>query len=132
MIRRLFRRARPLAGAGTAPRLVRLPTGDLFAPALDALAEVYASDPETAGAVLRQHAAAALALDLCAVDEDAAEWQRAMAAERADATRGALLRLAGKPARLDLLMTPDAADTLAANLTHAAAAARRHPNGETA
>jgi hypothetical protein len=133
VIRRLFRRARPRTGAGTAPaRLVTLPVHDVLAPALDALAEVYAADPATVGAVLRRHAAAALALDLCAVDDAAAEWQRAMAAEQAAATRAALLRLAGQPARLDLLMSPDAADALAADLTRTAAEARRHPNGETA
>lgn len=131
MIRRLFRRARPNSGVGTAPgRLVCLPTHDLLAPALDAIAEVYAADPETVGGVLRTHAACVLDLDLCAVAEDAPDWERAVAAEGADATRAALLRLAGRPPRLDLLMTPAAADQLAADLTHAADLARRQMNGD--
>lgn len=131
MIRRLFRRARPSTGVGTAPRLVCLPVHDLLAPALDGLAAVYAADPDTVGAVLRQHASRVLDADLCAVDEDAAGWQRAVCAEQAQATRAALLGLAGHPARLDLLMTPAAAEQLAADLTHAATLARR-TNGDTA
>lgn len=108
MIRRWLRRARPRSGAGTpARRLVVLPLSVILGPALDALAECYRADPATVGAVLRAHADAVLTLDLAVVADAAEDWQRAVATERADATRTALLTL-----------------TLPA-------ATRRDPNGDT-
>ncbi|MEU8805019.1 hypothetical protein [Streptomyces anthocyanicus] len=108
-----------LTADGTA---VRLPIRDFItAPLLDALAVAYAEDPEQLGRLLTQHAARVIALDLAAVDTDAAEYERAIRAAEADGTRDALLEELPIEQQLDPQYGPDAAIALAARITQHAA-----------
>lgn len=106
---------------------VRLPIGHLLNPVLDDLALAYAADPETVGRLLARHAAAVLDLDLAVVSETAADWEREVSAERAAATRGALLTESmTAQGHLNLDLTPDDADRLAHDLTRCAAVVRQN------
>ncbi|MBZ6258162.1 hypothetical protein KVH22_21840 [Streptomyces olivaceus] len=108
-----------LTADGTA---VRLPIRDaITAPLLDALAVAYAEDPQQLGPLLIRHAARVIALDLAAVDEDAAEYERAIRAAEADGTRDALLDELPVEQQMDPQYGPDAAIALATRITQHAA-----------
>ncbi|MGW0134861.1 hypothetical protein [Streptomyces sp. NPDC003299] len=100
---------------------VRLPLAQHAAPLLDELAIAYANDPGTVGTLLLAHAAAVLCLDHAAVSDDATDYERAIRAAEADATREALLDDCPAAATLDPLLTPDEAITLGTRLTRRAA-----------
>lgn len=108
------------------PGYVRLAIGEHLNPVIDELAVSYAADPVAVGRLLRGLADAVITLDAAVVDPHAADWQRAMAAEAVDAVRGALLgeSLTAEGA-MDMDLTPDQAERLAADLTREAAAQRR-------
>ncbi|MFK0069720.1 hypothetical protein [Streptomyces sp. NPDC091046] len=108
-----------LTADGTA---VRLPIRDaITAPLLDALAVAYAEDPQQLGPLLIEHAARVIALDLAAVDDDAADYERAVRAAEADGTRDALLEELPIEQQLDPQYGPDAAIALATRITQHAA-----------
>ncbi|MGW2130422.1 hypothetical protein [Streptomyces coelicoflavus] len=108
-----------LTADGTA---VRLPIRDaITAPLLDALAVAYAEDPQQLGRLLTAHAARVIALDLAAVDDTAADYERAVRAAEADGTRDALLEELPIEHQLDPQYGPDAAIALATRITRHAA-----------
>lgn len=109
-------------------RMVRLPLTDHAAPLLDELALAYAQDPDAVGRLLAAHAASVTALDYIACSEDAAEYERAMRAAQADATREALLDECPSATTLDPLLGPDDAVTLGTRLTRQAAHIRNTKN----
>ncbi|MGD6762076.1 hypothetical protein ACOKM5_24385 [Streptomyces sp. BH097] len=57
----------------------------------DDLALAYAADPAAIGRLLASHAARVIALDFAVVDDRTTDYERAMRAAEADATREALL-----------------------------------------
>ncbi|MFH9430269.1 hypothetical protein ACH4JZ_18500 [Streptomyces sp. NPDC017615] len=99
----------------------------ITAPLLDDLAITYAEGTEPLDRLLFAHAAAVLALDYVACSEDAPEYERAMRAAEADATREALLDALPVEHQLDPLLSADEAVTFAARLTKFAAHIR-HTN----
>ncbi|MFF9284835.1 hypothetical protein [Streptomyces griseosporeus] len=105
----------------TDDRHVRLPLTQHAAPLLDELALAYAQDPGALGTLLLAHAAAVICHDHAAVSDDATDYERAMRAAEADATREALLDDCPAAVTLDPLLTPDEAVTLAGRLTKCAA-----------
>ena len=101
-------------------RAVRLPIAARVEQLLDDLALTYAEDADALGHLLAAHAANVLALDFAVVSEDMPEYERAIRAAQADATREALLDEAPVAARLDDLLGPDEAITLAGRITRLA------------
>lgn len=112
---------------------VRLPLAEHVDPLLDELALAYAQDPDAVGRLLAAHAASVVALDYIACSEDATEYERAMRAAQADATREALLDDCPAAVALDPQYTPDDAITLAGRITRFAADIRHRtaPEGTT-
>ncbi|MDX2986323.1 hypothetical protein [Streptomyces caniscabiei] len=100
---------------------VRLTLAEHVDPLLDELALAYANDPDAVGRLLAVHAASVAALDFIACSEDATDYERAMRAAEADATREALLDDCPAAVGLDPLLAPDDAITLAGRITRAAA-----------
>jgi hypothetical protein len=107
-----------LSGDGLA---VRLALAEHVDPLLDELALAYANDPDAVGRLLAAHAASVAALDFIACSDDATDYERAMRAAEADATREALLDDCPAAVTLDPLLAPDDAITLAGRITRTAA-----------
>jgi hypothetical protein len=100
---------------------VRLPLAEHVDPLLDELALAYAQDPDAVGRLLAAHAASVVALDYIACSDDATDYERAMRAAQADATREALLDDCPAAVALDPLLDPDDAISLAGRITRTAA-----------
>ncbi|WP_406124943.1 hypothetical protein OHQ89_23705 [Streptomyces canus] len=100
---------------------VRLTLAEHVDPLLDELALAYANDADAVGRLLAAHAASVAALDFIACSEDATDYERAMRAAEADATREALLDDCPAAVALDPLLAPDDAISLAGRITRAAA-----------
>ncbi|WP_432194749.1 hypothetical protein [Streptomyces sp. bgisy027] len=103
---------------------VRLPLAEHVDPLLDELALAYAEDPDAVGSLLAAHAASVVALDYVACSDDATDYERAMRAAEADATREALLDDCPAAATVDPLLDPDDAISLATRITRTAALIR--------
>lgn len=109
------------------PGQVRLALAEYLAPVIEELAVSFAADPVAVGRLLRALSDAVLTLDAAVIDRYAADWQRAMAAEVVDAHRRALLgESITAEGSLNLPLTPDQAERLAADLTRMAAEVRQH------
>lgn len=107
-----------LTAAGDA---VRLPIRDaLLAPLLDELATAYTEDPTTISTLLRAHAESVRRLDHAVADDSMPDYERAMRAAGADATRELLLDELPAECVLDPRLTPDVAITLAGQITRLA------------
>lgn len=104
---------------------VRLPLAEHVDPLLDELALAYAQDPDAVGRLLAAHAASVVALDYIACSDDATDYERAMRAAQADATREALLDDCPAAVALDPLLDADDAISLAGRITRVAAHIRR-------
>ncbi|RSS59547.1 hypothetical protein [Streptomyces sp. WAC01280] len=107
-----------LTADGTA---VRLAVTLAVSPLLDELALAFADDPKQMGRLLAAHAASVAALDFAVVSDDTPDWERAMRAAEADGTRDALLGGLESAERLDDVLDPDDAISLATALTKLAA-----------
>nr|WP_202437986.1 hypothetical protein [Streptomyces sp. SID5910] len=93
----------------------------ITAPLLDALAVAYIDDADVLGQLLTAHGTAVIAKDMTEVDDDAAEYDRAIRAAEADSTREALLDELPIEHQLDPQYGPDAAIALATRITQHAA-----------
>ncbi|MFJ5143274.1 hypothetical protein [Streptomyces sp. NPDC088707] len=109
---------------------VRLPVAAAITPLLDELAIAYADDPDMVGRLLAGHAAAVLSLDHAVVSDDTPDWERAMRAAEADGTREALLGGLESAERLDDVLGPDDAISLATALTKQAAHIRHRTTAQ--
>lgn len=103
---------------------VRLPLADRAAGLLDDLAIAYTDDPDVIGRLLAAHAATVAHLDHAVSAHDAPDYELAMRAAQADATRDTLTELLPSEAGLDEHLGPAEALRLADDLT--AHAARIH------
>ncbi|MFI5993134.1 hypothetical protein ACIBAC_15030 [Streptomyces sp. NPDC051362] len=92
---------------------------------VDELALAYAENPDDFGRLLAAHAASVLRLDFAECSETAPEHVIAMRAAEADGTREALLDELPSAERLDEVLDPESAISLATRLTKLAAAVRR-------
>ncbi|MEU1020224.1 hypothetical protein [Streptomyces sp. NPDC005898] len=99
---------------------VRLPIAARAEHLLDDLALAYAEDPGTLGALLAHHGENVAALDRAIYGHDVPEYERAMRAAAADASREGLAAEAPIAADLDDLLDPDSAITLAGRITRLA------------
>ncbi|MER0481616.1 hypothetical protein ABR737_25315 [Streptomyces sp. Edi2] len=99
---------------------VRLPIAARVEQLLDDLALAYAEDPDDLGRMLARHAASVVRLDHAVVSEDMAEYERAMRAAEADASREALVDQCPSAVGLDDLLGPEDAITLARRITRLA------------
>ncbi|MEU7340577.1 hypothetical protein [Streptomyces sp. NPDC007074] len=92
---------------------------------VDELALAYAENPQDIGRLLAVHAASVLRLDFAECCETAPDHVIAMRAAEADGSREALLDELPSAERLDEVLDPDSAITLAGRLTQLAGAVRR-------
>ncbi|WHM36290.1 hypothetical protein [Streptomyces sp. BPTC-684] len=109
-------------------RYVRLPLTFRMVPLVDELALAYTEGPDPVGRLLAAHATAVDRLDFAAASPTLPDHIRAMRAAEADATREALLAETRSADRLDDLLTPDQAITLATQITRLAARIRQAPD----
>jgi hypothetical protein len=110
---------------------VRLPLADRVAVLVDELAMAYADNPDDVGRLLAAHAARVFAVDYAECSEDMPDHVRAIRAAEADATRDALLDELPSADRLDDVLGPDDAITLATRITKCAAHIRLTKNRST-
>ncbi|WP_371652473.1 MULTISPECIES: hypothetical protein [unclassified Streptomyces] len=110
---------------------IRLPIAERATPLVDDLSLAYAEDPDIVGRLLCDHAEKVGRLDHAAARLDMPEHVRAMRAAEADGTREALLAETESADRLDDLLSPDQAISLASRLTHLAAHIRHTSNRRT-
>ncbi|MEV6536946.1 hypothetical protein AB0M86_46625 [Streptomyces sp. NPDC051639] len=104
---------------------VQLPIRGRAVALVDELALAYTENPEDIGRLLAVHAAYVLRLDFAECSETAPDHVIAMRAAEADGSREALLDELPSAERLDEVLDPDSAITLAARLTKLAGAVRR-------
>jgi hypothetical protein len=104
---------------------VQLPIRGRAVALVDELALAYAEDPVNVGHLLAAHAGSVLRLDFAECSETAPDHVVAMRAAEADGTREALLEELPSAERLDEVLDPDSAISLATRLTKLAAAVRR-------
>jgi hypothetical protein len=104
---------------------VQLPIQGRAAALVDEIALAYAEDPVNVGHLLAAHAGSVLRLDFAECSEDAPDYAIAMRAAEADGTREALLDECPSAPRLDEVLDPESAISLATRLTKLAAAVRR-------
>jgi hypothetical protein len=104
---------------------VRLPLADRVAVLVDELAMAYADNADDLGRLLAAHAARVFAVDYAECSDSVPDHVRDIRAAEADDTREALLDELPSADRLDDVLGPDDAITLATRLTKLAAAIRR-------